>query len=152
MGRCSYNEKWRAHNPCVSFEPEQEANLGVFPDWFDTSLFEEEQLAYLAEYEIERRGELLKKILEFLSADKNRRVESLCVLDKLINRPELKWRDAPAFYGVSNHNFFLAKSAMELFFAKNDGRFINLLKRREKRDIYRSKKIIPDEGQMFLDL
>lgn len=151
MGHCHYNEKWREHNsPAAASEPEP-VNLSVFPDWFDVSMFEETQLEYLAQYEIERRGDLLKKILDFLTSDRENRIERICVLDKLINRTNLTWREAPAFYAVSNHKFFEAKNELEHFFSNKESRVLNMLKVRETRSVVRESNN-NNNGQMFLNL
>lgn len=151
MGHYRYNEKWREHNRSAEWSGDAEPSRDhVLPEWFDTSMFESDQLAYLEEYDRERRGELLRGLLEFMTADRDHWVERVCVLDKLINRREIAWREAPSFYGVSNHRFFEAKATLERVFQHSGGHVLNLLKVRECRTANREPGDI--EGQMIFDL
>ena len=151
MGHYSYNEKFREHNRAAECTRDAErVKEKALPEWFDFSMFEDEQLEYLEEYERERRGDLMRGMLEFLTADRDHWVERICVLDKLINRRELAWREAPAFYGVSNHRFFEAKATLERVFQNSGGHVLNLLVVRDSRSIVRDASDV--EGQMTFDL
>lgn len=151
MGHYSYNEKLREHNRAAESQRDDDRpRESALPDWFDFSLFEDEQLEYLNEYERERRGDLMRGMLDFMTADRERWVERICVLDKLINRKELTWREAPAFYGVSNHRFFEAKATLERVFANAGGHVLNMLVVRDSRSVVRESSDIA--GQLTLDL
>lgn len=144
MGHYSYNEKLREHNRAAECQRDDDRPTeSALPDWFDFSLFEDEQLEYLNEYEQKRRGDLMRGMLDFMTADRERWVERICVLDKLINRKELTWREAPAFYGLSNHRFFDAKNMLEVVFAGYGEHILKLLQVRKARNLTRKKKSAP---------
>lgn len=105
MGEVCYKDDFAGHQPMVP--PEEDFRL---PPDLERDRFDDEQLVYLAEWMMEFRVECFNRLLEFLSR-KGCRLR-ICILDKMVNRPTLKWCDAAAFYGVSQHKLFDAKREM----------------------------------------
>lgn len=77
------------------------------PESLELDRFTDEQLVYLSEWLLDFRAECLNRLQEFLSRKGSRC--RICILDKMINRPHLKWRDAAEFYGVSQHKLYNMK-------------------------------------------
>ena len=144
MSRIRYDERIAEHQGTTASG--DAAPLSVFPEWFDKSFFDDEQLEYLASYEMERRGDIVRVLLDFLTSKRGAWVERAAVLDKIVNRPELQWREAPAAYGISNHRFFDAKRALEETFLVDAGRMLQVLIVRHDRRLTRKKKLQPQEN------
>lgn len=147
VGHFSYNDRFAGHQP--TFVDDGGAVPFSFPDWFDADFFDDAQLDYLGSFMVEYRGEVVRKVLELLMLQRDGWIERAAVLDKLINRPELSWREAPAFYGVSNHRFFEAKNMLERVFGDMGERMVAMLRARENRTAHRPEK---EHGQLELDL
>ena len=126
MGNFVYRDNYAAHQAVV--EPEVE-DLRL-PLSLELDRFSDEQLVYMAEWLQDFRAECLNRVLEFLSRKGCR--YRICILDKMINRPELKWCDAAAFYGLSQHKLYDMKREMmsELMGLR---RRLGLYERRQKR-------------------
>lgn len=102
MGDFVYRDDYARHQPGVVSAEDVRLPMSLELDRFD-----DEQLVYLAEWMMEFRVECFNRLLEFLSRKGCR--YRICILDKLVNRPRMKWCDAAAFYGVSQHKLFNTK-------------------------------------------
>lgn len=97
-----YRDDYAGHQPAIAAVDEVR-----LPGSLELDRFDDEQLVYLAEWMMEFRVECFNRLLEFLSRKSCR--YRICILDKLVNRPRMKWCDAAAFYGVSQHKLFSTK-------------------------------------------
>lgn len=97
-------EAMRALEELAAPPPEE---LAIVPNCVNYELFDEEQLIHLAEAFADQTKETVNKLLEFLT--RGHAKYRICLLDKLINHPELKWAETPGFYGISSHKFFDVK-------------------------------------------
>ena len=102
MGEVCYKDDFAGHQPVVASEEDVRLPMSL-----DLARFDDEQLVYLAEWMMAFRVECFNRLLEFLSRKGCR--YRICILDKLVNRPRMKWCEAAAFYGVSQHKLFDAK-------------------------------------------
>lgn len=147
MGHFKYNEKWQKHNTPggITDDEEENAPSPVFPPDFEADMFETDKLEYLSDCFREYRNLVMRKTLELLTIQATGWQERAAVLDKLINRPSLTWREAPAFYGLSNHRFFEAKNQLEAVFSDFGEKAVKMLRVRAARTLCRtSKKASPD--------
>ena len=144
MGHYRYNEKILEHQRADDVSAgEPDIADCVFPSGFKAEMFESEQLEYLNDVFREYRNLTMRKTLELLTVQADGWQERAAVLDKMINRPELRWREAPAFYGLSNHRFFDAKNMLEVVFAGYGEHILKLLQVRKARNLTRKKNSAP---------
>lgn len=82
----------------------------ALPKDLELDLFDDEQIAYLAEFLQDWRLATMRQMLEFLSRRGCKM--RICILDKLLNRPAMAWREAAAFYGVKQAKLFEVKKEL----------------------------------------
>lgn len=144
MGHYRYNEKYLAHQQSDDTSAgEPDIADCVFPAGFNVDMFEEGQLEYLNDVFREYRNLTMRKTLELLTIQADGWQERAAVLDKLINRSDLTWREAPSFYGLSNHRFFDAKNMLEVVFSGYGEHILKLLQVRKERKLTRKKNTAP---------
>ena len=134
MGDFSYRDDYEGHR----VEGAERAQAWQLPPSLELDRFEDGQLLYLAEWLEEYRTECLNRILEYLSRPGAR--YRIIILDKLLNRPQLRWSDAAQFYGVSQHKLYDAKRELagELdALARRLGLYV---RRREGQGVVKPKK------------
>ena len=131
MKKVSYYEDWSITNPNEFDYDAIDKKLGVsaksntnsggcnsLPNNFDCSMFDDDQLEYLAEYLPWYRKEVSQHLLRFLNepaksikknSERSRKainMRMLCrlvLLHKIINDDETGYRDLPETFGISNH-------------------------------------------------
>ena len=102
----AYNEKWAEHqpeslHPAAQLEESTELHL---PHSLELDRFTDSQLEYLGEWWQDARRAVVNELLAFLLRSRLRL--RVVILDKVLNHPEMKWRDVAAAYGISQHALY----------------------------------------------
>lgn len=117
MGDFSYKEDYAGHQGALGqCEAEQKPDILPFPPGLDDDLFTDEQLEHLLVWWQDARRDTVNKLLAFLLQPKQKRPKlkaRLVLLDKMLNRPDLKWSETAAAYGVSQHTLYNVKNQVE---------------------------------------
>lgn len=148
MRRTTYFEDWSETNPNefgydaiderLGLSTEKRSDDGrcdILPGNFDYSLFDSEQQEYIAEYLAWYRKDSIQHLLSFLlkptenltkNSERSRKAVMMKVfcrnvlLHKLLNDPDVGYRDLPKTFGISNHCFYDTRKEMLSELIKQD--------------------------------
>ena len=148
MKKTTYFEDWNETNPNefdydaiderLGLSTESDSDDGgrnILPSNFDYSLFDCEQQEYLSEYLAWYRKDSIQHLLSFLlkptenltkNSERSRKAVMMKVfcrnvlLHKLLNDPDVGYRDLPKTFGISNHCFYDTRKEMLSELIKQD--------------------------------